>query len=68
MELMAKYQALIREILALKKKKHAIILAHNYQRPEIYEAADYVGDSLGLCKAAMKSKSKRIIFCGINIF
>lgn len=66
MELMAKQKALVQEILALKKKKHAIILAHNYQRPEIYSVADYVGDSLGLCEAATKSRLKRIIFCGVK--
>jgi len=66
MKLTIGQKTLIKEILALKKKKKAIILAHNYQRPEIYHVADAIGDSLNLCDLAIKSKAKNIIFCGVN--
>lgn len=57
---------LSREILELKKKLNAIILAHNYQIREIQEVADYVGDSLGLAQQAAKTSADVIVFCGVH--
>src|SRR3954464_13566673 len=58
----ARLDALSREILALKKKLNAVILAHNYQVPEIQDVADYVGDSLGLSQQAAKTSAEVIVF------
>ena len=48
-------------ILKLRKEKRALVLAHNYQRAEIQDIADYVGDSIGLCRRAMEEKDARMI-------
>lgn len=62
----AHLDALSREIIALKEKLNAVILAHNYQVPEIQDVADFVGDSLGLSQQAATTKAEVIVFCGVH--
>jgi len=57
---------IIDEILELKRAREAIILAHNYQRGEVQDIADYVGDSFGLSQKAVESDAKVIVFCGVD--
>ena len=58
--------ALQDEVRALAAERGAVILAHNYQLPEIQDVADYVGDSLGLSQQAAKADADTIVFCGVH--
>ncbi len=60
-------QLLFAEVNQLRRKKNAIVLAHNYQIPEIQDIADYVGDSLGLARKAAKTDADVIVFCGVHV-
>jgi quinolinate synthase len=54
------------EVKALARERDAVILAHNYQVPEVQDVADYVGDSLGLSRQAAAADEEAIVFCGVH--
>ncbi len=60
------YSALQAELRTLAREKNAVILAHNYQRAEVQDAADFVGDSLGLSRQAAAAEEGTILFCGVD--
>src|SRR5436309_14839391 len=62
-ELIAELQG---EIKRLARKRNAVILAHNYERAEVQDVADFVGDSLGLSREAAKTEADVIVFCGVH--
>ena len=62
-ELVAQLQG---EIKTLARQRNAVILAHNYERAEVQDVADYVGDSLGLSREAAKTDADVIVFCGVH--
>lgn len=62
-ETIIRLQQQIRDLAA---QRNAVILAHNYQRPEVQDVADFVGDSLGLSRQAASTESDVIVFCGVN--
>lgn len=59
-------ESLKKQIAKLKKKRNAVIIAHNYQRDEIQEIADISGDSLALSQAAVRTDAETIVFCGVD--
>lgn len=65
-ELLLPEEELRERILALKEKRNAVILAHNYQRPEVQDLGDFVGDSLGLARRAAETDAEVIVFCGVH--
>jgi len=64
--MLSKDEGLIKKIQQMKRDRQAIILAHNYQRPEIQDIADFVGDSLELSLCATQTDAKVIVFCGVD--
>jgi len=63
---MSGVKELVQSINRLREERQAVILAHNYQRPEVQDIADFVGDSLGLARQAAAADSQVIVFCGVH--
>src|SRR5699024_914113 len=61
-----KKSLIVEEINKWKEKRNAILLAHNYQVPEVQDIADVLGDSLALARAALTTEADVIVFCGVH--
>lgn len=59
-------ELIVEEIRELKKRQNAVIIAHNYQLPEVQDLADFAGDSLELARKAAKTDAEVVIFCGVH--
>jgi quinolinate synthase len=65
-EILLDDRAVAEQVQKVKRERNAVILAHNYQRPEIQDIADYTGDSLGLARQASTTDAEVIVFCGVH--
>src|SRR5262249_55519125 len=62
----AEFATMQDEIRELARERNAVVLAHNYQVPEVQDVADHVGDSLGLARLAAATDADTIVFCGVH--
>jgi quinolinate synthase len=65
-ELLLDEAAVAEQVLKIKEERNAVILVHNYQRPEVQDIADFTGDSLGLSREAARTEADVIVFCGVH--
>jgi len=65
-ELLLDEAAVAEQVLKIKDERNAVILVHNYQRPEVQDIADFTGDSLGLSREAARTDADIIVFCGVH--
>jgi len=65
-ELLLDDQAIAEQVRKVKRERNAVILVHNYQRPEVQAIADFTGDSLGLSREAARTEAEVIVFCGVH--
>jgi quinolinate synthase len=65
-EILLDDQAIAEQVLKIAEERNAVILAHNYQRPEVQDIADFTGDSLGLSQKAAETDADVILFCGVH--
>ena len=65
-EILLDDEAIAEQVLKVKRDRNAVILVHNYQRPEVQQIGDFVGDSLGLARQAAKTDADVVVFCGVH--
>src|SRR5450756_1386352 len=65
-EILLDDRAVAEQVEKVKQERNAVILAHNYQRPEVQDIADFTGDSLGLSREAARTEAEVIVFCGVH--